>query len=749
MTPLLPCSFLVPSLTLPDPSLPFMSPALSSWVPVPPDSEFSLSNLPLGVYVLLRGSNDRDDDGRAPSRRRVATRLGDTIIDLGVLESAMLFAGVPGLNHNVFNRTELNAFVAHPKPVWRAFRRRLTALLRDSSTQVSDGDTAIGDDEVDDRLRRDSALQRAAFISYDPATLIMHLPIRVNEYTDFYSSREHATNVGTMFRGANNALQPNWLYLPVGYHGRASTIVVSGTPVRRPNGQLAKDSTNDAPGSVHGPSRRLDIELEVATIVGGPPNDGQRPLTVAEAKDRIFGYVLSNDWSARDLQKWEYVPLGPFTSKNFATSVSPWIVMADALDDACEKCPPSAVSQVDPVPLPYLQDPDYATHSIGLQVALQPASSTEAAVICRSNFRNLYWTPAQQLAHHSVSGCVMRPGDLLGSGTISGTAPDSFGSLLELSWNGSRPVKVGVDGANGGQDVTRTFLNDGDTVTLTGVCLATKRGHGRIGFGECSGTILPALPLNNSAVSDGATSPATTTASLPIDACNRYRNFRLYGFWRSSSTWRVRIQLAAKGVAYENVPVNLSAGEHRTADFLSKNPAGQVPVLEVEDSYTDKIVRLSQSVAIGDFLDAVFHNRYLMQPKDPLDRAIALELVETINAGIQPLQNVFYLQRLQDESEGRVRAEDEARNVIQAGLKTFEALLDRHMERLGGGPYCLGAFAPTVVDAYLVPQMFNARRFGVPVDSLCPMLAAIERVCLEHPWFQHTHPDCQPDAERT
>jgi fumarylacetoacetase len=727
-----------------------MSSALSSWVPVPPDSDFSLSNLPLGVYGLLCGRNDRDDDGSAPSRRRVATRLGDTIIDLGVLESAMLFADVPGLNHNVFNRTELNAFIEHPKPVWSAFRRRLTALLRDSSAQVSDGDTPIGDDEVDDvRLRLDSALQRAAFVPYDPATVQMHLPIRVNEYTDFYSSREHATNVGTMFRGASNALQPNWLHLPVGYHGRASTIVVSRTPVRRPNGQLAKDPTNDLAGSVHGPSRRLDIELEVATVVGGPPNDGQRPLTVAEAKDRIFGYVLSNDWSARDLQKWEYVPLGPFTSKNFATSLSPWIVMADALDDACEKCSPSAVSQVDPVPLPYLQDPDYATHSIELRVTLKPESSTEAAVICRSNFRNLYWTPAQQLAHHSVSGCVMRPGDLLGSGTISGTAPDSFGSLLELSWNGSRPVKVAVDGANGGQDVTRTFLNDGDTVTLTGVCLETRPGRGRIGFGECSGTILPALPLNNSAESDVPASPASTPWPLPVYTCIRYRNFRLYGFWRSSSTWRVRIQLAAKGVAYENVPVNLPAGEQRTANFLSKNPAGQVPVLEVEDGHTKTVVRLSQSVAIGDFLDAVFPNRYSMQPKDPLDRAIALELVETINAGIQPLQNAFYLQRLQDESEGRIRAEDEARNVIQAGLKTFEALLDRHMERLGGGPYCLGAFSPTIVDAYLVPQMFNARRFGVHVDSMCPKLATIERVCLQHAWFQQTHPDCQPDAERT
>jgi len=413
------------------------SAAAASWVPgVSEDSDFSLSNLPFGVF-------SRNGDGRGP---RCATRLGDTVVDLSVLEEAGLFVDVPGLAGNVFCRETLNAFVEHPRPVWLAVRLRLLALF------------SIEDEGGDARLRSNPDLQKASFVSTSDATL--HLPVEVGDYTDFYSSREHATNVGTMFRGPDNALQPNWLHLPVGYHGRASTVFLSGAPVRRPVGQLQKDANDPTQGSTYGPCRLLDFELEMAAVVGGAPNAAGQSLTIDQAKDRIFGFLLMNDWSARDVQKWEYVPLGPFTSKNFATTVSPWIVTTDALEDYV--APTSAREQVDPVPLPYLQDPTYSSYDIALTVAIQGAGQSEPTTVSRSNFRNMYWNAAQQLAHHSVTGCIMKAGDLLGSGTISGSEPDSFGSMLELSWKGTKEVPVGNE--------VRKFLKDGDTVIMKGLC---------------------------------------------------------------------------------------------------------------------------------------------------------------------------------------------------------------------------------------------------------------------------------------
>ncbi|KAF0301874.1 Fumarylacetoacetase [Amphibalanus amphitrite] len=321
-------------------------------------------------------------------------------------------------------------------------------------------------------LQGDAGLVSKALVPQSSAT--MHLPADIGDYTDFYSSLDHATNVGTMFRGKENALMPNWKYLPVGYHGRASSVVVSGTPLRRPLGQTRP--ADDQP-PVFGPCRLMDFELEMAFFYGGQGNALGDPVPIERAQDHIFGMTLMNDWSARDIQKWEYVPLGPFTAKNLGTSISPWVVTMEALA-------PFAVDNYvqDPEPLPYLRHQDRYTFDINLEVAIKPESSGQESVVSRSNFRHMYWTMKQQLAHHSVTGCTMRPGDLLASGTISGPEPESYGSMLELSWRGSKPLTL-ADGS------TRKFLQDGDEVIMRGVC--EKEGL-RVGFGECRGVVLPA-----------------------------------------------------------------------------------------------------------------------------------------------------------------------------------------------------------------------------------------------------------------
>jgi fumarylacetoacetase len=303
----------------------------------------------------------------------------------------------------------------------------------------------------------------------------MLLPARIGDYTDFYSSREHATNVGTMFRGKENALMPNWLHLPVGYHGRASSIVVSGTDLHRPHGQSKAD---DAAAPSFGPSKMIDFELEMGYFVG-PGNELGRRIPAGEALEHIFGLVLVNDWSARDIQKWEYVPLGPFLAKNFGTSISPWVVTLDALEPFRTAGP----DQADPPPLPYLRTAGPGAYDVKLEASLQTPVMTEPAVICRSNFRHMYWTIAQQVAHHTVNGCNLRPGDLLASGTLSGPTPDSLGSMLELAWRGERPLVL----PNGEK---RASLQDGDRLTITGWCDAADH---RIGFGEVTARILPAV----------------------------------------------------------------------------------------------------------------------------------------------------------------------------------------------------------------------------------------------------------------
>lgn len=416
---------------------------------------------------------------------------------------------------------------------------------------------------------------------------------------------------------------------------------------------------------------------------------------------------------------YRYVPLGPFTAKNFATTVSPWIVMAAALEDFI--APTSAGQQTDPVPLPYLHDPEYASYDISLTVAIQSKDQSEPTTVCQSNFKNMYWNSAQQLVHHSVSGCIMKAGDLLGSGTISGAESTAFGSMLELSWKGSKEVPVGSE--------TRKFLKDGDTVIIKG--WSSKPGLGKIGFGDCSGTILPAhnepIPL------------------VSLKSTERYRDFKLYSYWRSSSTWRVRVALAAKSIDYLTIPIDITKGEQRTNEFLAKNPLGNVPVLEVTDSGTGEQVLISQSVAIFEFLDRIFPTRRSMIPIDPADRAAAFEMVEVINAGTQPLQNPLYLMKLQNESGGLIKVEEQAKKVNESGLQALETLVKRRQGETSG-PFALGTFSPSIVDACLVPQMHNARRFGVDVNNVCPMLVEIESRCLEHPWFQASHPNQQVDA---
>lgn len=410
-------------------------PARESWVDSAnaQDADFPIQNLPFGVFSTAGGP------------RRIGVAIGDRILDLTALETAGLLT--PGTAGPVFDRGVLNPFMALPKAVWSRTRSDIGHLL----------DAVTG--------RRDLPL-----VAQSDADL--HLPIFVRAFTDFYASRDHATNVGTMFRGRDKALMPNWLHMPVGYNGRASTVVVSGTDIRRPNGQL-KALDVDLPG--FGPSQRLDYELELGAIVGSPSEMGQS-LTTAAAYEAIFGYVLLNDWSARDIQVWEYQPLGPFQSKAFATTISPWVVTRAALEPYRVAPPPREFPL-----LPYLQEETENAFDIALEVSLAAGRSAPVTVT-RTNARHLYYSAAQQLAHHAASGCAMETGDLLGSGTISGPTPESVGSLLELTENGANPVAIGGE--------TRGFLENGDRVEITGWC----QGERRVGFGRCAGTILPAAP---------------------------------------------------------------------------------------------------------------------------------------------------------------------------------------------------------------------------------------------------------------
>jgi fumarylacetoacetase len=415
-------------------------PSLTSWIEVRPDNDFPIQNLPLGIF--------RSED-QSP---RVATIVGNKVVDLAALQELGYLEGL-NLPPETLESSYLNDLIATGKKTTRALRERLSKLLRE-------------DTQYDTPSKADQFL-------YDVESVKLQLPVRVGDYTDFYSSKEHATNVGSMFRDPDNALLPNWLHLPVGYHGRASSIIVSGTPVHRPKGQQMPQGA-DSP--VFGPSRLLDFELEMAFIVGRSTQLGDS-IAVNEAEDYIFGLTLFNDWSARDIQKWEYVPLGPFLGKSFASTISPWIVTLDALEPFRTASP-----KQEPEPLPYLKLEGAHNFDLKLEVLIQP-DGEEPSRVCRSNFKHMYWSMAQQLAHHTVNGCNVNVGDMMASGTISGPTKDSYGSMLELSWRGTIPVKL-KDGSE------RKFILDGDNVIMRGY--GEKDGV-RIGFGDCEGKVLPAV----------------------------------------------------------------------------------------------------------------------------------------------------------------------------------------------------------------------------------------------------------------
>jgi fumarylacetoacetase len=416
---------------------------LKSFIEISPDSHFSIQNLPYGVFAPKSGGLPR-----------IGTAIGNYVLDLSFLEEEGMF-NETSLDENVFSRSRLNLFMSKGRGIWEEVRNVLQNILGEENPILRDNDAL-----------RESVL-------YKMSDVIMFMPVEISDYTDFYSSKEHATNVGTMFRGKENALIPNWLHLPVAYHGRASSVVISGTDIVRPNGQTkAPDKENPS----FGPSQKLDIELEMGYFIGTGNMLGE-PVLIDKAYEHVFGMVLVNDWSARDIQTWEYQPLGPFLAKNFATSISPWVVTMEALEPFRVQGP-----KQNPEPLPYLQSKGNWAYDINLEVFLQTEQLKEPFKICNSNFKYMYWNILQQLAHHTVNGCNLRTGDLLASGTISGPTADSYGSLLELTWNGENPIKL----PNGEE---RKFLNDGDEIIISGFC----QGDGyRVGFGEVMGKILPA-----------------------------------------------------------------------------------------------------------------------------------------------------------------------------------------------------------------------------------------------------------------
>ncbi len=418
------------------------NPERKSWINVDKNSDFPIQNIPFGVFLT-------NDDIVT-----IGTRIGDFAIDLNALYQLGYFDGIE-LTDDIFLQDTLNVFISSGRKTWREVRNRIAEIFDANNPKLRDNESHKKE------------------ILFNVSEIEMQLPVQIGDYTDFYSSKEHATNVGIMFRDPNNALLPNWLHIPVGYHGRSSTIVPSGVAVRRPLGQtLPNGETNP----VFGASKLVDFELETAFITADANKMGEY-IPVEETENHIFGMVLFNDWSARDIQKWEYVPLGPFLAKNFASSISPWIVTLDALEPfRCES------PKQEPTPLPYLQQTGNHAFDINLEVLIQPENGEETSV-SKSNFKYMYWTMSQQLAHHTINGCQVNAGDMMGSGTISGPTPDSYGSMLELTWGGKNPITL-KDGTQ------RKFIADNDTVIMRGFC---QNNDLRIGFGEVSSKLLPAL----------------------------------------------------------------------------------------------------------------------------------------------------------------------------------------------------------------------------------------------------------------
>jgi len=426
---------------------PTNDPELKSFIEVDSESHFPIQNLPYGVCKPKSGGEVF-----------ICTAIGEYVLNLSELEIAGVFDSPALDGKRVFSRSSLNEFMALGRKAWSEARSIISNLLS------SDEPT----------LRDNEGLRKRVLIPQREVEML--LPVEIGDYTDFYSSEQHAFNVGTMFRGPENALKPNWKHLPVGYHGRASSVVINGTELHRPQGQILSE---DGETPIFSPCKLLDFELEVGFLTG-PGNKLGDNISVQNAENHIFGLVLVNDWSARDIQKWEYQPLGPFLAKNWATSISPWIVTLDALEPFATSGPDQ-----DPEPLTYLKT-DKGWYDIDLEVYLQGEQMEKPHKISHSNYKNLYWSMNQQLAHQSITGCNIRPGDLYASGTISGKTEDSYGSMLELSWKGEKPLQF----PNGEE---RTFIKDGDTITMTGYAEAEDY---RIGFGEVTGKILPAKELD-------------------------------------------------------------------------------------------------------------------------------------------------------------------------------------------------------------------------------------------------------------
>lgn len=416
-------------------------PKLRSWVPVPAGSDFPIQNLPFGIFQTIH---------RSP---RVGVAIGEHILDLVAVAELGYFDAIQ-FDKKVFNKSTLNSFIALGKPTWRKVRERISELL----------------DEKTKALQSQAGAREQCLVPMKDAQLM--LPLQIGDYTDFYSSIDHATNMGKMFRDPANALLPNWKHIPVGYHGRSSSIVVSGNSFYRPKGQL-KPADAEVPS--FGATKLLDFELETAFVIGKPTQMGDS-VSTENADDHIFGMAIFNDWSARDIQSWEYVPLGPFLAKNFCSVISPWIVTLDALE-------PFRVKgyKQEPKVLPYLEYTGEKNIDIQLDVLIKPENGNES-LVCHSNYKYMYWTMEQQLAHHTVNGCNINVGDVMASGTISGPDEGSFGSMMEITWRGTKPVKLS-DGSE------RKFINDGDTVIMRGY--AEKDGV-RIGFGDCASKVLPA-----------------------------------------------------------------------------------------------------------------------------------------------------------------------------------------------------------------------------------------------------------------
>lgn len=421
-----------------------------SFIEVPEGHDFSIHNLPYGIFSTYSNPT-----------KRVGVAIGDYVLDLLVVKDHFTGPLMSKVVGEVFDRDALNDFMALTPEHWLETRQSLQLLLSK--------DNPILRDNKDLRLR---ALHSIRDVE-------MHLPARIGDYTDFYASIDHAMNIGNMMRGPGNELMPNYKWLPVGYHGRASSIIVSGTPVARPSGQTCPPNS-DTP--TFGGSKALDFELEMGCFIGGKTNVVGQPIRMSDAEKNLFGLVLLNDWSARDIQRWEYQPLGPFLAKNFATTISPWVVTFDALREF-----KTQNHEQDPEPMPYLRHEDTFNFDINLEVKYRPKQLSDAKTICKSNFKYLYWTLKQMLAHHTVTGCNLKPGDLFGTGTISGPKPETYGSMMELSWRGTKPI-VFED------NITRSYIEDGDEIIMNGYCQGSDY---RVGFGDCSGLVLPSKLLQS------------------------------------------------------------------------------------------------------------------------------------------------------------------------------------------------------------------------------------------------------------